>query len=78
MCLVPGSFKSVAEIIRYDLTETQKLQLYNHILEAFKDVRPEDLIAFIPLLLTPGHYQNLALEQMILFFTNQMQMQIID
>lgn len=68
-------FKSVALIIRDELSEDEKERFVAHIVEAFREFSPEDAIAISALLLTN---QALVISKITQFLTSEMRMNIID
>ena len=63
-------------IIRDELTEEQKDAFCQNIIDAFKEVRPEEIAMLIPLLLAPGQFQTLAMTQVVNFLKNELSMHI--
>jgi len=76
--LAKGTFKSAAVVLREDLTEDQKNQFCDHIIEAFRDFGIQDLAMLVPLLTTNLSFQKTVLTHIMQFLTNELRMQIID
>ncbi|XP_070506448.1 protein Nazo-like [Chironomus tepperi] len=71
-----GTFRSAAVIIRDELTEEQKDKLCQHIVDAFNEVRPEEIAMLIPLLLAPGQFQTLAMTKVVGYLRDELNMRI--
>lgn len=70
-----GQFKSASVIIRDELTEEQKQRFIEHIIEAFREFRPEDAAAMVALLMTN---QTMVASRIVQFLVNEMRLTIID
>jgi hypothetical protein len=73
-----GTFKSIAVVLRDDLSDRQKDLLCEHLVEAFREFRPEDLTLLIPLLMSNAQWQTIAMAKVVKFLTDEMRMSIID
>ncbi|KAL7031415.1 hypothetical protein ACKWTF_007007 [Chironomus riparius] len=74
--LVTGTFRSAAVIIRDELTEEQKDALCQHIVDAFNEVRPEEIALLIPLLMAPGQFQTLAMTKVVSYLRDELNMRV--
>jgi hypothetical protein len=63
-------------IIRDELTEEQKDALCQHIVDAFNEVRPEEIALLIPLLMAPGQFQTLAMTKVVSYLRDELNMRI--
>lgn len=81
-CAFTDNFKPLAVVIRDEMTDEQREQLCQHVIEAFREFRSEDLVSLtmlLPMLMDPSHgFQTIALKKIFTFLTNEMRMQIID
>lgn len=72
-----GQFKSVAEVIRNDMTDRQREQLKDHILAVASDFEVTDLAALLPMIMmSNSSIQAAVLKTVITFVTNEMHLQI--
>ncbi|KAL7031414.1 hypothetical protein ACKWTF_007007 [Chironomus riparius] len=71
-----GTFRSAAVIIRDELTEEQKDALCQHIVDAFNEVRPEEIALLIPLLMAPGQFQTLAMTKVVSYLRDELNMRV--
>jgi len=76
--LAKDTFKPAAVVLREDLTEDQKNQFCDHIIEAFREFGIQDLAMLVPLLTTNLSFQKTLLTHIMQFLTNELRMQIID
>ncbi|KAG5683317.1 hypothetical protein PVAND_012603 [Polypedilum vanderplanki] len=76
------NFKPLAVVIRDEMTDEQRERLCEHVVEAFREFRSEDVVelaVLLPMLLNPTHqFQTIALKKIVDFVTNEMRMHIID
>jgi len=63
-------------IIRDELTEDQKDALCQHIVDAFNEIRTEEIIMLIPLLMAPGQFQSLAMTKVVGYLRDELNMRI--
>lgn len=73
-----GTFKPLGEILRHDLTERQREQLQQHIINSVRDVHPTDLAMLIPLIMGDAGVQRAVLSTVTSFVTNEMGLRMID
>lgn len=73
-----GTFRSVGDIIRNDLTDSQRERLYYHITESIREVDGSDLVTLLPLVLSATNVQQAVLQSVISFMVKEMQLRIID
>lgn len=73
-----GHFKSLARVLREDLSEDEREQLKQQIIKAVEDNGVEDLLTLIPLLLRNHEIQEVVLAAAISFVKNQKGMSIVD
>ena len=74
-----NKFKSVSEIIMYDLSPIQQAKLVASITTVLRDLRLEDAIAVAPLLLlSEPTAQAAVLKTVVAFITNDMRLQIAE
>lgn len=71
-----GQFKSVAEVIRNDMTDVQREQLKNHIMAVASEFEVTDLAVLLPMLMSNTSIQTAALRTVVSFVTNEMNLQI--
>lgn len=71
-----SDFRPVADIIRNDLTAVQRERLYERIVNAVRQVQPQDLIALAPLLLTSMTVKQAVIHTISSFVANELQMQL--
>lgn len=72
------NFKSVAEILRDDLTEDEKNRLCDAVIETARNVDWRDVGGLIVLLQTSTSIQTAVIQAVIKFLTSEMRMTIID
>ncbi|XP_071532384.1 protein Nazo-like isoform X2 [Panulirus ornatus] len=75
--LSQGKFKSVASIIRNDLTPAQKERLANSVWRIVDDIGPTDVLAVTSLVLQPPVKERI-IQEVYNFFQSQLHMQIVD
>lgn len=73
-----GNFRSVSEILLYDLTEEEEARLVNHIKKAVEDFQITDLTMLLPLLATNDSVRRAVLSSVKSFVTKELKMHIID
>jgi hypothetical protein len=74
-----SDFKSVGEIIRQDLTETQRQKLYHDIVKSVENVKPADLAMIVPMIMGSNpQVQQAVLQTVTSFIKNEMQLSIVD
>ncbi|CAO1382258.1 unnamed protein product [Diamesa tonsa] len=73
-----GQFRSAAEIIINDLSNEEKQRLCDHVVQAFIEFQPQDLVLLLPLLTSSVQFQQIVLSKVIHFLTHEMNMQIED
>lgn len=67
-----GKYKSVAEVIMYDMTPAQRKKLADAIKRVVKDVQAEDVILLTTLVMNNGSLQKMILVEMSKFLKNEM------
>lgn len=75
--MAQGKFKSVAEVIRNDLTPLQRERLSNSVLRIINDFGPGDVLALTAFTLQPAVKEK-VLQEVFNFFQSQLHMQIMD
>lgn len=73
-----GKFKSLAEVIREDLTPHQRASLANRIEHALRDFQIQDLAILLPLLMENANIQQAVIRTVISFLEHEMRMQIME
>lgn len=71
-----GKYKSVAEIIMFDMTPAQKQRLAVSVQNAIGNLRPEDFVVLLPLLLNDVGLKELAIREITKFIQNEMTMSV--
>lgn len=74
--ILSGQFKSVAEVIRYDMTNAQREQLKDYIMAVATEFEITDLAVLLPMLMSNTSIQAAALRTVVSFVTNEMNLQI--
>lgn len=72
------SWKPIGEILRNDLTETQRERLMSHVMMAVRDIGIQDLALLIPMIMGDAAIQTAVLRTVTSFVTNEMGLQILD
>lgn len=72
-----GKFKSVADVIRNDLTVAQREQLSNSVGNIIYAIGPEDVLVLTAYALQPAVKER-VLQEVFSFFRSQLQLQIVD
>ncbi|XP_050726911.1 protein C19orf12 homolog isoform X2 [Eriocheir sinensis] len=72
-----GKFKSVADVIRNDLTVAQREQLSNSVRNIIYGIGPEDVLVLTAYALQPAVKER-VLQEVFSFFRSQLQLQIVD
>ncbi|XP_022224901.1 protein C19orf12 homolog [Drosophila obscura] len=73
-----GKFKSLREIILEDLTESQRAELEQHVFNAVADVGYSDVLSIGALIMSNGRVQDVALNVLKSFATEQLGYTIVD
>jgi len=74
-----GTFKPVSEILRNDMTNDQRKQLQEHIINAVRNIHPTDLAMLIPLIMAGDRsIQTAVIRTVTSFITNEMGLRMID
>ncbi|KAL7035653.1 hypothetical protein ACKWTF_008489 [Chironomus riparius] len=71
-------FKSVGSIIRDELSAEQKRKLCQHIIDAFKSVRSDEIATLICMITQPGQIQATVIKKIVQFFIEEMHMNVIN
>lgn len=69
-------FRPVGDIIRNDLSAMQQERLYEHIVNAVRQIEPIDVLTLAPLLMGSASVQQAVLKTVISFISNELKMQI--
>jgi hypothetical protein len=60
------------------LSAEQRRKLCQHIIDAFKIVRPEEIATLIYLIIKPGQSQMTIVKNIVKFFVEKMHMEVIN
>lgn len=71
-----GKYRSVVDIILYDMSTAQRIRLADGVQRAVQDVNVEDFTILLPLILTQAPLKELALRELVRFIQNEMSMTI--
>lgn len=71
-----GKYRSVAEVIMYDMTYAQKTKLAETVQKAVRDIRPEDFVLLLPLVLNDAGLKQLLIKEVTKFIQNEMTVSI--
>jgi hypothetical protein len=71
-------FKSLPEVIMYDMTNAQREQLAARVAAVIEELRVEDIVLLLPLLLKSPGAKAAVLKTVFAFVQNEMQLQIVD
>lgn len=72
-----GKFKSLAEVIRDDMTPHQREHLANRVEHALRGFEIQDLAILLPLLMENANIQQAIIRTVISFLEHEMRMQIM-
>lgn len=72
-----GKFKSVAEVIMYDMTPYQKAKLAQSIKKAVMDVRPEEIVMFGAMIMSNASLKQLVITELMKFLRNELNLSIL-
>ncbi|XP_034660435.1 protein C19orf12 homolog [Drosophila subobscura] len=76
--LTEGKFKSLGEIILEDLTESQRIELKEHVTNAMANIGYSDVLNIGALLLSNGRVQDVAFNVLKSFATEQLGLTIVN
>jgi hypothetical protein len=71
-------FKSVPHVIMHDMTYTQREKLVASVSKVIADLRMEDIVLLLPMLLNNPMAKEAVLRSVFAFLQNEMQLQIVD
>lgn len=72
-----GKFKSVAEVIMYDMTPAQKARLAESVQRAVQDVRPEEIVMFAVMVMSNASLKQIVIAEVTKFLKNEMNLSIL-
>ncbi|XP_017140033.1 protein C19orf12 homolog [Drosophila miranda] len=76
--LTEGKFKSLREIIMNDLTESQRIELEQHVINAVANVGYEDVLSIGALIMRNRRVQDIAMNVLKSFATEQLGLSIVN
>jgi hypothetical protein len=71
-------YKSIPQVIMYDMTCTQRERLIASVSQVIADLRVEDIALLLPMLLANPRAKEDILRSVFVFLQNEMQLQIMD
>jgi len=71
-------FKPVSEVIMHDMTNAQRQRLAASVAAVIADLRVEDIVLLLPMLLNSPGAKEAVLKTVFAFIQNEMQLQIVD
>jgi len=71
-------FKSIPEVIMHDMTHAQREQLAASVAAVIADLRLEDTVLLVPMLLNSPGAREAILRSVFAFVENEMRLQIVD
>lgn len=73
-----GTFRPLGEILRHDLSDRQREQLQEHIINSVRAIHPTDIAMLLPLIMGDAGVQRAVLSTVTSFITNEMGLRMID
>lgn len=72
-----GKFKSVAEVIMYDMTPAQRAKLAESVKSAVLNVTSEEIVWFTITVMSSGSLKQLVLNELTKYLRNEMNLSIL-
>jgi len=76
--MTKDKFKSIPEVIMHDMTHAQREQLVASVAAVIADLRLEDTVLLVPMLLNSPGAKEAVLRSVFAFIENEMRLQIVD
>ncbi|XP_056641135.1 protein C19orf12 homolog [Diorhabda sublineata] len=73
-----GKFKSVAEILRNDLSPNQQQKLIKHVKAALQKIRPEDWVSLLTIVLTSASLKEIVIKEIGTFLLNELNLTMVE
>lgn len=71
-----GRYRSVVDVIMYDMTPTQQRMLAESVNTIIAEIRIEDFTILLPLILNNASVKELVLREIVTFIQNEMRMSV--
>jgi hypothetical protein len=71
-------FKPIPQVIMHDMTYAQRERLVASVSKVIADLRMEDIVMLLPVLLNNPRAKEAILSSVFAFLQNEMQLQIVD
>jgi hypothetical protein len=76
--MTKDTFKPISEVIMHDMTHGQREQLLASVSAVIADLRVDDIVLLLPMLLNNPGAKEAVLRSVFVFIQNVMQLQIVD